>query len=100
MMIEWRGQKIYVAGWEPKAPEFCQMCGKQENSLRPFGLHKQFVCVPCAKKNPEVASTLMSAAMAGADLVVHFASVELSKCNETKMRSLLDHWLLEGRAQA
>jgi hypothetical protein len=99
MMIEWRGQKIYVAGWEPNAPEFCQMCGKQKNSLRPFGLNKQFVCKPCAKKNPEVASTLMSAAMIGADLIVH-AGIELPKCNETDMRALLDCWLLEGRAQA
>lgn len=92
MMIEWRGQKIYVAGWEPNAPEFCQMCGKRD-LLRPFGPNKQFVCPPCAKKNPEVLATLMSLAMADADLVVH-AGMEIPKCSEIEMRSLLDKWII------
>lgn len=92
MIITWKGQKVYVAGWEPNAPPKCEMCHRLASGLRPYGENGAWICVDCAGKNTERTEKAMHAAMDPADFVVNPGG-ELPPFSEQEMLSLLDEWL-------
>lgn len=93
MMILWKGKKIYVAGWEPNAPVFCQGCGLATNDLRPFGPKGEFYCPQCGEKDKAGTAQRLSEAMDQADLVVNLQCN--SRMSKERMTEILDQALPE-----
>lgn len=87
MIVIWRGQKVYVAGWEPNAPECCELCQKKDK-LRPFGPDGKFICLECANKNPLQTKKAMEAVTMDADFVFTLGAEIVSE--ESEILELLD----------
>lgn len=87
MIVIWRGQKVYVAGWEPNAPECCELCNRP-GKLRPFGPNGKFICFDCANKNPAETKKQMDKAIKPADFV--FTLGEEIVSDESDILELLD----------
>lgn len=95
MILTWHGQKVYVAGWEPNAPDVCELCKKPCDQLRPFGPAGEYICPQCGDKNPDAVVRGMEAAMKECDIVLN-PGKELPKYTEMEMLGLLDEWLLSA----
>lgn len=92
MIINWMGNKVFVSGWEPNAPNTCEMCHQSVEGLRPYGPDGAWICIDCAEKDRVRTENYMKLAMDPADFVVT-TGMELHKISEEAMLSLLDAWL-------
>jgi hypothetical protein len=47
------GSKVWVIGFEPDAPDRCELCKKKfpKDFLRPYGPNEEWVCYECGMKD-------------------------------------------------
>jgi hypothetical protein len=47
------GSKVWVIGFEPDAPDHCELCKKKfpKDFLRPYGPKEEWVCYECGMKD-------------------------------------------------
>lgn len=88
MLIKWRNQTVYVAGFEPNAPKRCELCRRENGPLRPFGPAGEWICLQCADLHPRVTALRMNALYEQADFVLTLS--EEFHGTEDDIRAMLD----------
>lgn len=72
MLLDWRGHKIFIFGWEPDKPENCEECGIRTNELAPYGRNKKFICSGCGNLIPETVQQNIHESMKDSEFCLKF----------------------------
>ena len=91
MIILWRGKKAYVSGWEPNAPERCELCGVEGHQLRPFHPDGKFICYECGEKNQPQTDEIMGKIVKECDFVFRCeGDFDIYRFTEEEVLGLID----------
>ena len=88
-MIRHRGIDFYICGWEPNAPDRCEMCNELADDLRPFGRDGQWVCYNCSIIDQHQTVKRCERLMSKSDMIITSGKFN-SKSTETEVRNYLE----------
>jgi hypothetical protein len=88
MILNWRDQKVFIHGWEPNAPDYCELC-HCPGDLRPYGPRGAWICKECGESEPDRTRAFYAEVMKSVDFCVNPPEGS-SRWTAEQMAELLD----------